>query len=117
MDERLKKALDFSNYMVTFNNQKRILKEKYDQDLLYYHNGSQFTVTRELVNFCYTLLSTDNGEVVLIDDNGIPVQIKELEEFHANIIDVYFTASNNYYNKFINLKKQRSVPNLVDANE
>ena len=29
MDERLSKALEFSNYMVTLNNQKRILKEKY----------------------------------------------------------------------------------------
>ena len=29
MDERLKKALDFSNYMVTLNNQKRVLKEKF----------------------------------------------------------------------------------------
>jgi len=117
MDERLKKALDFSNYMVTFNNQKRLLKETYNQDLLYYHNGAQFTVTRELINFCYTLLSTDNTEVVLVDDNGIPVQITDLDDFHSNIIDVYFTASNEYYNKFMHLKKQRSVPNLVDANE
>ena len=38
MDEKLSKALDYSNYMVTLNNQKRLLEEKYQQDLLHlYH--------------------------------------------------------------------------------
>ncbi len=32
MDERLEKALDFSNYMVTLNNQKRLLAEQFDQE-------------------------------------------------------------------------------------
>ena len=32
MDERLKKALDFSNYMVALNNQKRLLTEKYQEN-------------------------------------------------------------------------------------
>jgi len=117
MDERLQKALDFSNYMVTFNNQKRALAEKYNQDLLYYHLGAQFTVTKELINFCHTLVSTDNTEVVLVDDNGSPVQITDLENFHANILDVYFTASNEYYNEFVNLKKKRSVSKLVEIDE
>ena len=31
MDERLEKALDFSNYMLTLNNQKRLLAEKYQE--------------------------------------------------------------------------------------
>lgn len=117
MDERLKKALDFSNYMVTLNNQKRVLEEKYNQELLYYHDGSQFTVTRELINFCYTLLSTGNTEVVLVDDNKLPVQVTNLEEFHSNVLDVYFTASNSYYNEFVELKQKRTVGKLVGANE
>ena len=37
MDARLAKALDFSNYMVTLNNQKRLLAEKYQDDLLYFY--------------------------------------------------------------------------------
>ena len=32
MDQRLEKALDFSNYMVTLNNQKRVLTEQFKQD-------------------------------------------------------------------------------------
>ncbi len=114
MDERLQKALDFSNYMVTFNNQKRVLKEKYNQELLYYHSGAQFTVTRELINFCYTLLSTGNTEIILIDDNKFPVQVTDLEEFQSEIFNVYFNASNDYYNEFVALKTKRSTEKLVD---
>jgi hypothetical protein len=114
MDERLEKALEFSNFMVTFNNQKRVLKEKYSQDLIYYHAGAQFTVTKELINFCYTLLSSDNTEVIILDDNDLPVQISNLQEFHTNILDIYFTASNEYFNKYAALKNHRSVQGLVE---
>ena len=51
MDERLSKALDFSNYMVTLNNQKRLLAEKYQENLLHFYNGCQFTASKELINF------------------------------------------------------------------
>ena len=56
MDERLEKALDMSNYMVTLNNQKRLLKEQYKENLIYYFNGGQFTVTQDLISFCQCLL-------------------------------------------------------------
>ena len=39
MDERLEKALDFGNYSVTLNNQKRLLKEKFYDDCIMYQNG------------------------------------------------------------------------------
>ena len=35
MDERLEKALDISNYMVTLNNPTRLLKEQYSKILLF----------------------------------------------------------------------------------
>lgn len=41
MDERLVSALDFSNYMITLNNQKRILREQYQNDVVHYYNGGQ----------------------------------------------------------------------------
>ena len=51
MDQRLEKALDFSNYMVTLNNQKRVLTEQFKQDIIHYYCGGQFTVTQELISF------------------------------------------------------------------
>ena len=117
MDERLEKAIEFSNYVVTLNNQKRLLKEEYEENLLYYYDGGQFTITKELVTFVGLLVNNGNTEnVVLTDDNCIPINVKDLSKFYEDIIDAYFSASNSYFTKYDNLKKQRSVEKLVGLN-
>lgn len=118
MDERLQKALEFSNFMVTLNNQKRLLKEKYYEDLIYFQNGCQFTVTKELITFVGLLLSNGNdSHIVLVDDNDTPTTIEDLNLFYENILDVYFTASNSYNNQYNELKKKRTISKLVDIDE
>lgn len=114
MDERLQKALDFSNYMVTLNNQKRLLQERYAENLMYYTNGCQFSVTKELITFIGLLVEKGNTEVVLTDDNNIPTNINDLESFYEDITDVYFSASNQYFNDYQKLKTNRSVEKLID---
>lgn len=115
MDERLKKALDISNYMVTLNNQKRLLKEKFYENLIYFDSGSQFIVTQQLITFVKMLIdSGHNTDIVLIDDNDIPVKINNLETFCQNILDVYFCAANSYMNEYEILKKSRTVEKLVN---
>jgi hypothetical protein len=113
MDERLKKALDYSNFMITLTNQKRILLEQYNNDLIYYFNSGQFTVSQHLISFCQSLLSLKQTETVLVDDNGLPVEIENLEDFTKNILNVYFTASNRYLTEYTKLKKNRTVEGIV----
>lgn len=118
MDERLEKALEFSNYMVTLNNQKRLIKEKYFEDLIYFRSGCQFTVTKELITFVGLLVDRGNDtDVVLTDDNDIPAKIDDLKEFYDEILDIYFTASNDYFSQYNSLKKQRKVQSLVGYDE
>lgn len=115
MDERLDKALKFSNYMVTLNNQKRVIKEKFFEDLLYFNSGCQFTVTKELITFVGLLIDRGNDtDVVLTDDNDIPAKIGDLKSFYADILNTYFTAANNYHTKYEDLRKNRSVEKLVN---
>ena len=115
MDERLEKALEFSNYMVTLNNQKRILKEKFYEDLLYFTGGCQFSVTKELITFVGLLVQRGNDQdVVLTDDNDIPVSIENLNKFFDDILDTYFSAANSYFSQYSELKKNRKVEKLVD---
>jgi len=115
MDERLQKALDFSNYMVTLNNQKRVLKERFREQTVFYHQGGQFTITQSLITFVSMLVERDNSEdIVLIDDNETPIMIADLEEFLSNILDAYFTAANEYHAEYTLLKTNRSVEKLVD---
>lgn len=114
MDEKLEKALEFANFMVTLNNQKRSLKEKYQTDCIYYHAGGTFTISKSLITFVKTLVDLGNIEnIILIDENELPVRVENLEQFLSNIIDQYFIASNSYYNDYQLLKKNRSVEALI----
>ena len=114
MDERLEKALDFSNYMLTLSNKKRLLAEKYQEELIHFYSGSQFTITRELITFVSTMVSADQDEIVIADDNNIPCMVEDLANFYSEIINKYTIASNNYYTAYDSLKKNRSVEKLVD---
>jgi hypothetical protein len=115
MDERLSKALDFSNYMVTLNNQKRVLKERYREQTVYYYQGGQFTVTKELITFVGMLVEQGNDEdIVLVDDNETPIMVKDLSDFQAEILNTYFTAANEYHAEYEKLRKNRSVEKLVE---
>ena len=114
MDERLKSALDFSNYMVTLNNQKRILKEQYQDNIIHYFNGGQFTVTTQLVSFCQSLLALEQESTVLVDDNDIPVEVEDLAKFSREIVNVYVTATNKYMTEYNKLKSNRTVEGIVD---
>lgn len=115
MDERLTKALEFSSYMITLNTQKRIIKEKYQESLVHFTNGNQFTITKELVNFVSFLVNSGNDEnIILVDDNDIPVNIENLNQFLEDILDVYFTTTNDYYREYLKLKSSRTVEKLTD---
>jgi hypothetical protein len=113
MDDRLKQALDYSNYMITLSNQKRILLEQYNNDLLYFFKGGQFSVQPQLISFCQSLLSLKQTETVIVDDSGIPIEIENLEEFTKNILNVYFVASNKYLTEYTKLKKNRTIEGIV----
>lgn len=114
MDERLEQALEFSNYMVTLNNQKRVLREKYYESLIYYFNGGQFSVTKELISFCQSLIALDQTSTYLVDDNDIPVEIEDLQDFTGNVLNVYWTATNTYHVEYQKIRKNRSVAGLVE---
>ena len=115
MDERLKKALDVANLMVTFNTQRDLLKQEFKEDCLYHESGHRFTVDRELINFLSTLSSLGHTEdVVILDDFENPFMIDDVKEFLNKIFTLYIEATNSYYHKYIDLKSKRSISKLMD---
>jgi hypothetical protein len=114
MDERLQKALDIGNYMFTFNNQKRLLQEQYRENLVYYYQGGQFTISQELISFCQSLIAMNQPSTILIDDNDLPVEIENLETFATDLYSKYFEASNRYLVEYSKLKKNRSVESIMN---
>jgi hypothetical protein len=115
MDERLKKALDFSNYQQTLNIQKKILKEKIDAKLTYGYNGGIFKIDRSLITFVQMLLDQGRKDnVPMLDLNENPILIEDLENFKDEILDRYFSSVYEYYESYEKIKKSRSVEKLVD---
>ena len=113
MDERLAQALETSNLMVVINQQKRILREQYQASLVHYSKGCQFTATQELISFCSSMLQLGQTQSVVLDDNGIPALIENLQDFTNDLVETYASATNTYYSKYEGLKKQRSVEGIL----
>lgn len=115
MDDRLKKALDFSNYRQTLAVQRKLIKEKMQARLTYGCNGGIFKIDQSLLSFISMLCSEGRTQgVVLLDANDNPVIIDNLETFKTEIFDRFFTASFEYQEEYEKIKKSRSVEKLVD---
>lgn len=118
MEEQLKRAFEIADYMSVLSSQKNILKEEYAQNLCYYHNGGSFTLTKDLITFVKLLLDSNQLEnVVLIDNNNIPVNIENLKDFFEKILSLHTQAANLYYTKYNLLIKNRKVESLIDIDD
>lgn len=116
MDQILATALEFSNFKQSLTIKQQSLKEKIDAKLTYGINGGLFKIDRSLLTFVQSLCQTGRIEnVVILDNNDNPIMIENLESFRDEIYDRYFTASNEYYIEYQNLKKSRSVERLLDV--
>ena len=114
MDDRLKKALDIANQMVTFSNQRELIKQEFKEDCLYHTEGHRFTVNREIINFLSTLVALDRTEdVVILDDFENPYMISDVKIFLDNIFNLYIESTNKYYHRHIELKSKRSITKII----
>lgn len=115
MDERLQKALEFSNFRQSLSIQRKQLKEKIDSKLTYGHNGGIFKIDRSLITFVQMLLDQGRKEnVPLIDVNENPILISDLESFRNEILDRYFTTTYEYFEEYQKIKNSRTVEKLLD---
>ena len=115
MQDQLKQALEFANYRQTFSIQRKILKEKISAKLTLGYNGGLFHIDQTLLTFVEMLLVKGriNG-VVLLDTNGNPILIDDLEAFRDQCFDRYLETTNEYFEQDQNLKKSRSVEKLLE---
>jgi hypothetical protein len=114
MDDRLARALDIANLRYTQSLERQRLKEKIQNELLFAHNGGQFYIDRAFIAFISAIKSSAGTEqIVLLDDRDNPVLIKDLSQFVADVMDQYFTVTNQYLLDLTELRKKRSVESIV----
>jgi len=116
MSTRLEKALEFSNYRTSLNNQQAQLRAKTQSLLSYSVNGGTFTIDTTLINFCKFLLDSNKETAILLDVYDNPVQV-EVKPFYEEILSRYFEVTNDYYAEYEKLRKARKVHKVLDLNE
>lgn len=116
MDDKLKEALEFSNFRLTLNNQKQNLKQRMQTMLTIGYSGNMFTAKLELINFVKQLLDLEVKQYIFLDDNENPVLVKDLLDFHSKLLSSYTEAMNEYYVENEKLKKLRDTKKLVGLN-
>lgn len=114
MEQILKDALDFSNYNQTLSLKRKHLKEKNDAGLTFGYNGGIFKIDHSLLLFTQFLFDHQRPDSVIIDINGNPILIENLQEFRDSIFEKYFTTTYSYYTEYQKIKKSRTVDSLVD---
>jgi len=113
MDERLQKALEFSNYNLTINNQKNNIKNRVNQLKLVHYNGGVFVADQSLITFVKTMIDLDHEIFVVIDSKDNPVEILKPNEFFDEVMSAYITSSNTYLAEWNKIKKLRNVKSIV----
>jgi hypothetical protein len=113
MDKALQEALEFSNYRTTLENQKTNLKHRLQVQRTVSHAGGLFTATLELIAYTKFLVDSNFEQQVFIDENKIPVMVRDLPNFLNRLNEAYTTAMNEYFVEYEKTKRQRNVKSLV----
>ena len=115
MDERLEKAFAIANYRSTLSNQRRIINEEFEQQLVHYHNGGTFKVDPTLLTYTKMMLDLEyTHDVPFLDVNSFPVVIPDVKEFFDKILLQYITSLNVYSTKFAELRSKRKIGDMLE---
>jgi len=116
MDQRLKEALEFSQFRTTLQVLRTNLKNKAENQMTVSYNGGLFKADQNLIGFILGLRSRDIKQYVVLDQNEIPIQINDIDEFVDVLIGANKQAMNQWYADYSKLKTSRNVSKLTGVN-
>jgi hypothetical protein len=114
MDERLQKALEFSNYSATINNQKQNIKNRVNQLKTVHYNSGVFMAEQQTIAFAKTLVDMEIKSAIVEDSKGNPVEIKNTEDFLEQLMSAYTSAMTEFDAQTSKLKKIRNLKKLME---
>lgn len=114
LDERLEKALEAAKYRITLFNQKENSKLKFKQALTFSKNGGVFSIDQTLMSFVSSLMSRSYDTAILIDVNGNPINIENLEDFLDEITDRYYQATNDFLIDYKKIQSSRKIAPMME---
>jgi len=114
MDERLTKALDFSNYTLTLNNQKQNIRNRVQQLQLVHHNSGVFVANQETIAFIKTMIDLTHTAGVLMDSKDNPVKVTDYADLLDKLVNAHISAMQEYDVEYAKLRKARNIKSIMD---
>ena len=114
MEDRLRRALEFSNYRQTLHIQRENVKQRYNSQLQLIVDSGVFYAERDLISLVNTLIETKNESAIIIDSKNNPINIENLKEFRESLLEAYHQASYELYAEHRRLKKSRNVKAIIE---
>lgn len=114
MDERLEKALAFSNYRLTIENRRKALKRRFESMIVVHHEGGMFKADAETIGFVTTLIQCNYMDAVILDAKENPIEIADLSLLQHELNNAYFAATNEYLSEMKSLAKARDIKKAMN---
>jgi hypothetical protein len=114
MDERLKKALEFSNYSLTIANQKRNIKNRVQQLQIVHHDGGIFRSDQATIAFVKAMIDLGHAEAVIVDTKDNPILVKSTQTLLESLMSSYISSTTEFHMEYEKLKKARNIEKLMD---
>jgi hypothetical protein len=114
MEERLEKALAFSEYRKTIDNRKKALRRRYKNMLSVHYANGQFVADQATIAFVGALANSDYKSAVILDVKENAIEITDILEFRDSLLESYFQATNEYSVEMARLAKARNIKKAMD---
>jgi hypothetical protein len=114
MDDRLEKALAFSQYRKTIENRKIALQRRFETMIQVPHANGMFVADQLTMTFVSMLVAQEHTSAVLIDMKSTPIDVPDLAELKTALSNAYFAATNEYAVEIRKLSKARNVKKAMD---
>jgi hypothetical protein len=96
-------------------NQRELLKAKINERLTIGRNGGMFSITPELIMFVKLLLDEGKKQHPLLDKNGYPVMIEDMQEFYDDILGRFTEVTNEAWVEHKSIRGSSTVEELLET--
>lgn len=115
MDQRLKDALEYSNYRLTLATHKKNIILRAEAIQLVSNSGGMFRATEQLILWIDYLVRAGHDQYVVVDMNEQPILVQQLPKLKDQLSDAHAKSMNLLHSESEKIKRVRNVQKIVEA--
>lgn len=114
MDQRLKEAIEYSNYRLTLATHKKNIRLRAEAIQLVSDSGGMFRASEQLILWLDYLIRNGTDQYVLNDSNDQPILVKDIPSLHKKLADGHAKAMNLLHAENEKIKRARTIAKVAD---